>query len=174
MTFSITASLLVPALLMSAVSGQAAAAAKAKSSTAAHNTTSKKTTSTKKAAAPSKAKSHAHKGHTAARRKPAGPSYQTRPTADRYKEIQQSLADKGYFKGEVNGTWGDDSVEALKRFQSDHKITDDGKLNSLSLIQLGLGPNHDSAALHPAGQPEASPALPTVTEAPADTTAPLQ
>ena len=67
-------------------------------------------------------------------------STQREPDAERYKEIQQSLADKGYFAGPVNGTWNSDSVEALKRFQRDQNIGDDGKLGSLSLIALGLGP----------------------------------
>jgi len=67
-------------------------------------------------------------------------STQREPDPERYKEIQQSLADKGYFAGPVNGTWGSNSVEALKRFQRDQNIDDDGKLGSLSLIALGLGP----------------------------------
>jgi hypothetical protein len=67
-------------------------------------------------------------------------STQREPAPERYKEIQQSLADKGYFAGPVNGTWNSDSVEALKRFQRDQNIGDDGKLGSLSLIALGLGP----------------------------------
>jgi hypothetical protein len=67
-------------------------------------------------------------------------STQREPAPERYKEIQQSLADKGYFAGPVNGTWNSDSVEALKRFQRDQNIGDDGKLGPLSLIALGLGP----------------------------------
>ena len=67
-------------------------------------------------------------------------STQREPAPERYKEIQQSLADKGYFAGPVNGAWGSDSVEALKRFQRDQNIGDDGKIGSLSLIALGLGP----------------------------------
>ena len=67
-------------------------------------------------------------------------SAQQQPTAERYKEIQQALADRGYLQGTVDGNWGADSVEALKRFQRDQNITDDGKLGSLSLIALGLGP----------------------------------
>jgi peptidoglycan hydrolase-like protein with peptidoglycan-binding domain len=67
-------------------------------------------------------------------------STQREPAPERYKEIQQSLADRGYFAGPVNGTWNSDSVEALKRFQRDENIGDDGKLGSLSLIALGLGP----------------------------------
>ena len=71
-------------------------------------------------------------------------STQREPAPERYKEIQQSLADKGYFAGPVNGTWNADSVEALKRFQRDQNIGDDGKLGSLSLIALGLGPKRGS------------------------------
>lgn len=78
------------------------------------------------------------------RRAAPGPTYQLHPDTERYQQIQQALADKGYFKGEVNGTWGDDSVDALKRFQADQKLPDDGKINALTLTGLGLGPKHDA------------------------------
>ncbi len=78
------------------------------------------------------------------------PSYQLHPDPERYQEIQKALADRGYFKGEVNGQWGDDSVDALRRFQADQKLQADGKINSLSLIGLGLGPKHDGTAVAPA------------------------
>jgi hypothetical protein len=74
----------------------------------------------------------------------AAPAYQLHPDPERYQEIQKALAARGYFKGEVNGVWGPDSVEALQRFQTDNKLPNDGKINSLSLIGLGLGPKHDS------------------------------
>lgn len=67
-------------------------------------------------------------------------STQQQPTPERYKEIQQALAEKGYFNGPVDGQWGPESVDALKRFQREQNITDDGKIGSLSLIALGLGP----------------------------------
>lgn len=67
------------------------------------------------------------------------------PDADRSKEIQKALADKGYFRGEVNGVWDADSVAALKQFQTEKNITPDGKINALSLIGLGLGPKHDGS-----------------------------
>jgi len=70
---------------------------------------------------------------------------QLAPTKERYQQIQQALAGKGYFSGEPNGAWGSDSVEALKRFQADQNLTPDGKLTSLSLIALGLGPKRLSA-----------------------------
>lgn len=81
------------------------------------------------------------------------PPTQQQPTADRYKEIQQALADKGYFKGPMDGTWNPGSVEALKRFQKDQNLDPDGKIGSLSLIALGLGPKRgvSSAQSAPVG-----------------------
>lgn len=80
---------------------------------------------------------------------PARRSFQATPTSERYKEIQQSLAAKGYFKGESDGHWGPDSVNALRRFQSDQNLEPDGKLGSLSLIALGLGPRRMTAQAKP-------------------------
>ena len=68
------------------------------------------------------------------------PPLQQQPSADRYKEIQQALADKGYFRGTADGNWGGESIEALKRFQKDQNLDADGKIGALSLIALGLGP----------------------------------
>ena len=82
--------------------------------------------------------SHRSRAHA----KPAQ-SYQLHPDPERYQEIQKALADRGYFKGDVNGVWGDDSTDALKRFQADQKLPDDGKISALTLIGLGLGPKHD-------------------------------
>ena len=79
------------------------------------------------------------------RAKKRGPSYQTHPDPERYKEIQQALADKGYFKGDVNGQWGNDSIAAIKQFQADQKLPDDGKISAPTLMGLGLGPKHDAA-----------------------------
>lgn len=72
-------------------------------------------------------------------------SYQQAPTPDRYREIQQALASKGYFHGEPNGEWGPESSDALKRFQAEQNLMPDGKINSLSLIALGLGPKRLTA-----------------------------
>lgn len=78
------------------------------------------------------------------RRAASRPSYQLHPDPDRYRQIQQALAGKGYFKGDVNGVWGPDSASALQRFQTDRKLPNDGHINAPSLIALGLGPKHDS------------------------------
>jgi peptidoglycan hydrolase-like protein with peptidoglycan-binding domain len=81
------------------------------------------------------------------------------PDPERLLEIQKAMADKGYFKGEVNGVWNADSIAALKQFQTDQKLTPDGKITALSLIGLGLGPKHDgSVAAIPTEKP--SPNIP--------------
>jgi len=77
-----------------------------------------------------------------------------RPSAERYAQIQSALAKAGYFEGSANGVWGDSSVEALRRFQEDNGQDPTGKLDSLSLIKLGLGPNYESeSASAAAGAP---------------------
>lgn len=75
----------------------------------------------------------------AAVQKPSS-NWQARPTPERYAEIQQVLAEKGFYKGETNGAWGPESVTALKEFQRSQNLDPDGKLGSLSLIALGMGP----------------------------------
>ena len=72
-------------------------------------------------------------------------SSQVQPTSERYKEIQQALSEKGYFGGPADGNWGPESIDALKRFQHDQNLTEDGKINSLSIIALGLGPKREPA-----------------------------
>jgi hypothetical protein len=81
-------------------------------------------------------------------------SRQMAPTPDRYREIQQSLAEKGYLKSEPSGVWDTQSADALRQFQTDKKLSPTGKLSSASLIALGLGPK-------PVGDPPAAvPAAP--------------
>lgn len=68
---------------------------------------------------------------------------QTTPAPERYKEIQQALIDKGYLQGPASGVWSPDCSQALKRFQQEQNLTPSGKLDSLSLISLGLGPSRE-------------------------------
>jgi peptidoglycan hydrolase-like protein with peptidoglycan-binding domain len=120
-----------------------------KKSAAKRKTTSKagsQATSRIVAKTPVKTAAHRHSSGaktTSKSKKPvatARRSSQREPTPERYKEIQQALADKGYFRGEADGTWGPESVDALRRFQREQNLTEDGKLGSLSLIAMGLGP----------------------------------
>ena len=121
----------------------------AKTTTAAKHTTATKHTATARTGAKptaSRRTTSKSKRHVASRRR----SYQQTPTPERYKEIQQAMASKGYFQGEVNGEWKSDSVDALKRFQAEQNLTPDGKLSALSLIALGLGPKHTPGDRTPA------------------------
>jgi hypothetical protein len=47
----------------------------------------------------------------------------------------------------VNGQWNDRSAAALKKFQTDQNLVASGKIDSLSLIALGLGPKHQTTSL---------------------------
>ncbi len=121
-------------------------AAPAKKTAAAKKATAaKKTTAAKKA--PAARKTTARKK----RRAPARPRTQQQPTPERNQEIQQALIDKGYLQEPPTGVWDTQSSEALKRFQADQQLQATGKLDSLSLIRLGLGPKRQ--ALTPASLP---------------------
>jgi peptidoglycan hydrolase-like protein with peptidoglycan-binding domain len=76
------------------------------------------------------------------RRQPA----QRAPTQERYQEVQRALAERGYYNGATNGVWGTESVEALKRFQEEQHLAPSGRLNSVSIIALGLGPKRNLTA----------------------------
>src|ERR1700761_7151770 len=97
--------------------------------------------------APVKAGAARHNVAARSKRPAPRPTYQQHPDPERYQQIQQALADHGYFKGQVNGQWGDDSVDALKRFQADQKLDDDGKISALTLTGLGLGPKHANGSV---------------------------
>jgi peptidoglycan hydrolase-like protein with peptidoglycan-binding domain len=86
------------------------------------------------------------------------------PTPERYKEIQQALVDKGYLKSEPNGVWDAQSIDALRQFQTDHKLSVTGKISSASLIGLGLGPQNTSL---PVETPSAAEPIPPPAPAPA-------
>jgi hypothetical protein len=111
--------------------------------TFAADTPVKKSPPAKRTAAKSskrKAKSSALKGVTGAR------NHQANPSPERYKEIQQALASKGYLKSEPNGVWDSQSTDALRQFQADKKLDPSGKINAPSLIGLGLGPQPPASA----------------------------
>ena len=99
----------------------------------------------KKATAPAKktttpAKKTTAKRTTTAKKRVVRPRTQQKPTPERYNEIQVALIGRGFLEGPADGKWGDDSVVALKKFQESQKLAVTGKIDSLSLIRLGLGP----------------------------------
>jgi murein L,D-transpeptidase YcbB/YkuD len=133
---------LVAGLAILAIAPVLAGATPTKSTKHRHRSTAVATSPAKKGAKTSAKKTAGKKGKSS--RHPSR-SYQQAPSQERYMEIQRALASKGYLKSEPNGEWGPDSVDALKRFQTDQSLTPDGKIGSLSLIALGLGPKRMTA-----------------------------
>jgi N-acetyl-anhydromuramyl-L-alanine amidase AmpD len=92
----------------------------------------------------------------ASRRTAARNQGQRAPEPERIKQIQSALASRGY-DVEPSGVWDKRSVAALTRFQDDNEIknlTGKGKLDSLTLIALGLGPERGPQAAQPKTNPE--------------------
>ena len=73
--------------------------------------------------------------------------------------------------GDASGHWDQGSIEALKKFQADQKLDSTGKLNSLSLIALGLGPKYEASPSALPGAPAAQP-VPTIIATPVAPAAP--
>lgn len=135
-------------------------------STPAHKSTSstRKHTSTAHKSSPTttarRGAAGARKGSTkkGAQRTASWRNRQMAPSPERYKEIQQALVAKGCLQPEdAQGAWNQASIDAMKKFQAEQKLDSTGKINSLSLIALGLGPKHDSAPAKPAETPQEQP-----------------
>ena len=62
-------------------------------------------------------------------------------------EIQQALYEQGYLTKEPTGNWDQASTHALREFQVDQKLSITGRLSSLTLISLGLGPSQPATPL---------------------------
>jgi len=147
-----------------------------KATTKAHGTAGKTAAKTPpRHSAKTSAKTSGHHSKTAAKhgktKATAAASWRSRqlaPTADRYKEIQSALASKGYLNQPPNGVWDSQSSDALRRFQRDQNLEPSGKLNSLSLIALGLGARRTTMAAAPAAPPAAiTPRAPSIDAPPA-------
>jgi Putative peptidoglycan binding domain len=137
--------------------------------TASTKTAASKKTSAKTAASSKKSTKTGAK--TGAKTAAAWHPRQATPTPERYKEIQQALVTKGYLKSEPNGVWDAQSIDALRQFQTDQKLSVTGRISSASLIALGLGPNaalrtETPSAPAAAIPPTEPPAAPTPLPAP--------
>jgi peptidoglycan hydrolase-like protein with peptidoglycan-binding domain len=53
-------------------------------------------------------------------------------------QIQQSLNDKGFNVGAVDGEWGPRTEDALKKFQGSNSMPSSGQLNANTIMALGL------------------------------------
>lgn len=142
------------AFLLTVVSS---ALAMAQSSTPSTTKTAKSSSTAANASASKKGKAGKKKTTTAAAKSSFRPR-QSGPSADRYREIQQALVDKGYLKSEPDGVWDAQSSDALRQFQTDQKLTPTGKISAASLIALGLGPkdSENASTAAPAETPGSS------------------
>jgi peptidoglycan hydrolase-like protein with peptidoglycan-binding domain len=91
-------------------------------------------TSKTKTSATSKAHSTTKK--TSRRKKDKG---QMAPTSERITEIQQALAKDGSYSAAPTGKWDNNTIDAMKKFQTTHALNPSGKLDALTLEKLGLG-----------------------------------
>ena len=147
--------LVASAMIVLAWGAQAAPAKKKTTAKKSAVRTASKKRAAKKGAAKSGTKKSS-RGKKAATPRTTWRNRQLAPSPDRYREIQTALVTKGYLKeDQVTGSWDPASTDALKRFQADQKIDSNGKINSLSLIALGLGPKREPV---PPGKPQAAPA----------------
>jgi peptidoglycan hydrolase-like protein with peptidoglycan-binding domain len=146
--------LILPQLLLQPASGitKKKAVSPAKKSQA--KSTSKR--STAKSGVPKKSAAKSSRRRRASRRIAARNQGQRAPEPERIKQIQSALASRGY-DVEPSGVWDQRSVSALAKFQDDNEIknlTGKGKLDSLTLIALGLGPERGPQAEKPKNKPE--------------------
>ncbi|MCI0666311.1 MAG: peptidoglycan-binding protein, partial [Acidobacteria bacterium] len=58
--------------------------------------------------------------------------------ASRVIEIQQALASRGFYRGEMTGVYDESTVDAMRRFQTDEKISVTGYPTAHALRKLEL------------------------------------
>lgn len=119
---------------------------------------SKKGTATVSSLKPGTTKGASSRGKKSSARRVTWRNRQLSPSPDRYREIQTVLAAKGFLQPEdATGAWNQTSTDALKKFQAEQNLEANGKINSLSLIALGLGPRRDPAPATPPKPPPQAP-----------------
>ena len=63
---------------------------------------------------------------------------------DEVKQIQTKLRDWGFYNGSIDGVYGSQTYEAVKKFQSSNGLTADGVAGSQTLAALGIQSNTSS------------------------------
>ena len=58
--------------------------------------------------------------------------------------IQTQLAERGFYKGTVDGSWGPMSAKAVRDFQESRDLPPDGRLTDATLAELDLAANDGS------------------------------
>jgi peptidoglycan hydrolase-like protein with peptidoglycan-binding domain len=68
----------------------------------------------------------------------AAAASQSAMAPDMVRDIQRTLATKGYAVGAVDGVYGESTQSALQRFQREHSLQASGQIDSQTLAALGL------------------------------------
>lgn len=131
--------------------GSSAKSSSAKSGTKSSRRTVSSKSAAVKSSAPSTSKTSAGKStsgkssatksgkHTNSKSSSKHAPGQKAPTPERITEVQQALAKNGALGGEPSGKWDDSTTEGMRKFQAAHGLNPTGKLDALTLRQLGLG-----------------------------------
>jgi len=62
------------------------------------------------------------------------------------RSAQESLREKGYYVGDVDGQWGPKTEDAVRNFQNANGIPSDGRLNTPTISALGIDQSAGAAA----------------------------
>jgi peptidoglycan hydrolase-like protein with peptidoglycan-binding domain len=69
-------------------------------------------------------------------------------TRSEVKDVQQSLRGRGLYQGEIDGLYGPETAEAVRRFQSEHHLKPTGQVTAQTLAELGLIAGNQQLASH--------------------------
>ena len=61
--------------------------------------------------------------------------------ASSVRAIQERLRSLGFYTGNVDGVWGQDTQAAIQKFQQNRGLQPDGQLNSPTVTAMGLSPD---------------------------------
>jgi len=76
----------------------------------------------------------------------------TASSSEDNKKVQQSLIDKGYDAGPVDGVLGSRTRAAIRQYQASEKLAVTGRLDAETAGKLGVGPESIGGSFKGAGQ----------------------
>ena len=77
-------------------------------------------------------------------------------SSEEIRKVQQSLIDKGYDAGPVDGVLGPRTRTGIRQYQTSEKLTVTGRLDAETAGKLGVGPESIGGSFKGAGQDVAS------------------
>ena len=76
----------------------------------------------------------------------------TASSSEDIRKVQQSLNDKGYDAGPVDGVLGSRTRASIRQYQASEKLTVNGRLDAETAGKLGVGPESIGGSFKGAGQ----------------------